>query len=93
MPRPSLAQTIYGSATVTSTAFVLLLVTRAQSGTGAVLVASASLLLGLLVATVLSTTAAGRRTATAAQASPRTEAPATGASTTGPRVPQASLRR
>lgn len=56
MPRPSLAQTIYGSATVTVTAFVLLLLTQTGSSAVAVLIATIALLLGVLVALVLSTT-------------------------------------
>ncbi|MBU7598724.1 hypothetical protein JGS22_014150 [Streptomyces sp. P38-E01] len=74
MPRPSLAQTIYGSATVTVTAFVLLLLTQTGSSAVAVLIATIALLLGVLVALVLSTSVnSARREEVTTQALKQTE--------------------
>ncbi|WP_431782378.1 hypothetical protein [Streptomyces chumphonensis] len=53
MPRPSPAQIAYGLVTVMLTAVALLLLTRTESGTGAVLIASGSLVLGLIVSLTL----------------------------------------
>ncbi|WP_219091719.1 hypothetical protein [Streptomyces sp. JJ38] len=91
MPRPNPAQIAYGFATVVLSAVVLLLLTRTESGTGAVLIASGSLVLGLLVAL----TAPARQRATADTAGPQPSAtPATvGRSHTDQRLPQPSLRR
>ncbi|UGY91662.1 hypothetical protein [Streptomyces gobiensis] len=91
MPRPNLAQITYGSATITLTAFVLLLLTQTQSGTGVVLIASAALVLGLLVAL---TAPAGRRAAARTPEHERAGAPVRrGTSNAEPRVPQPSLRQ
>ncbi|MFF3768458.1 hypothetical protein ACFYYR_30855 [Streptomyces sp. NPDC001922] len=60
MPRPTLAQLAYGSATVVFATLAMLLLFRTGSGLGVTLVAVAGLALGLLVAT---TVAAPRRSA------------------------------
>ncbi|MCZ7414486.1 MULTISPECIES: hypothetical protein [unclassified Streptomyces] len=91
MPRPNPAQIAYGSATVVLSAVVLLLLTRTESGTGAVLIASGSLVLGLLVA--LTAPARQRATADAAGPHPSTTPAAVGRSHTEQRLPQPSLRR
>lgn len=92
MPRPTLAQLTCGLATVTLTALVLLLLTQTQSGTGVVLVSSAALVLGLLVAL---TAPAGRGAAirTPAQAEDRTAAPLGTSTKAEARIPQASVRQ
>ncbi|MBB1256203.1 hypothetical protein [Streptomyces alkaliterrae] len=91
MPRPSLAQTLSGSATVVLTTLALLLITGTQSGTGAVLIACGALLLGLTVAMLVGSSADERRRATAS-ALTQTEA-AGGAPAAEVRLPQPSLRR
>ncbi|MGD9486225.1 hypothetical protein WDH52_23805 [Streptomyces sp. TRM70308] len=50
MPRPNPAQLAFGFLAVVLTAVVLLLLTRTESGVGAILVASGSLAAGLLAA-------------------------------------------
>ncbi|MDK1473793.1 hypothetical protein QNO07_10235 [Streptomyces sp. 549] len=100
MPRPTLAQLVYGSATVTLTTLLLLLLTQAQSGTTTVLIASGALVAGLLVSLLAP---AGRRTAAptglpvAGSVPPipeqRSAPPASGAPAVGARVPQPSFRR
>ncbi|GAA4678001.1 hypothetical protein GCM10023347_35450 [Streptomyces chumphonensis] len=91
MPRPSPAQIAYGLATVMLTAVALLLLTRTESGTGAVLVASGSLVLGLVVSLTVPTRARAAQTGSAptgaavhpTAARPATERP----------LPEPSLRR
>ncbi|MER5972747.1 hypothetical protein ABT112_23950 [Streptomyces sp. NPDC002055] len=60
MPRPTLAQLAYGSATVVFATLAMLMLFRTGSALGVTLVAVAGLALGLLVAT---TVAAPRRSA------------------------------
>lgn len=55
MPRPTVAQLAYGSATVVFATLALLLLTRTQSVIGIALVAVSALGLGLLVAVTLPT--------------------------------------
>jgi len=85
MPRPKPAQLVYGSATVILSALVMLLVSQARSGTEVVVVACASLALGLLVSAGIP---AGR---TAHRASPAPDAPERRGAER--RVPQTSSRR
>lgn len=77
MPRPSLAQTIYGSATVIVTAFVLLLLTQTGSSAVAVLIVTIALLLGVLVALVLSTSVSTSREKVTTRALEQTEGTST----------------
>ncbi|TDC19104.1 hypothetical protein E1265_24430 [Streptomyces sp. 8K308] len=60
MPHPTPAQIIYGSVTVVTTTFALLLIAPALSGPGLALVAGVALLLGVLVALVLRARHTGR---------------------------------
>ncbi|MDT0322592.1 hypothetical protein [Streptomyces millisiae] len=60
MPHPTPAQIIYGSVTVVTTTFALLLLAPALSGPGLTLVAGVALLLGVLVALALRARRAGR---------------------------------
>lgn len=50
MPRPTPAQLAYGSATVVLSTLAMLLLSEARSGVSVVIIASAGLLLGVLVA-------------------------------------------
>ncbi|MET9778454.1 hypothetical protein ABZ023_30110 [Streptomyces sp. NPDC006367] len=53
MPRPTVAQFVYGSCTVIFSALAMLLLSRASSGPGVAAVAVTALALGVLVATVV----------------------------------------
>ncbi|WP_340561222.1 hypothetical protein [Streptomyces sp. GSL17-111] len=91
MPRPSPAQIAYGFATVMLTAVVLLLLTRTESGTGAVLIASGSLVLGLIVSL---TVPARTRAAQTGPALPRAAVHTSAARPAVERpLPEPSLRR
>jgi hypothetical protein len=50
MPRPTLAQFAYGSATVVFSTFAMLLLSQTSSGPGVIAIALAGLVLGVLVA-------------------------------------------
>ncbi|WP_269857709.1 hypothetical protein [Streptomyces sp. RPT161] len=50
MPRPTPAQLAYGSATVVFSTIAMLLLSRASSGAGVIVIALAGLALGVLVA-------------------------------------------
>ncbi|MFI1421709.1 hypothetical protein ACH4VX_27795 [Streptomyces sp. NPDC020731] len=50
MPRPTVAQLVYGSCTVIFSTFAMLLLSGASSGAGVAIVAVSALALGLLVA-------------------------------------------
>ncbi|MFD5493742.1 hypothetical protein ACFYY3_07935 [Streptomyces sp. NPDC001812] len=50
MPRPTVAQLVYGSCTVVFSTFTMLLLSQTSSGAGIALVVVAALALGLLVA-------------------------------------------
>lgn len=50
MPRPTVAQLVYGSCTVIFSTFAMLLLSGASSGVGVAIVAVSALALGLLVA-------------------------------------------
>ncbi|MFJ5291679.1 hypothetical protein [Streptomyces sp. NPDC088348] len=50
MPRPTVAQLLYGSATVVFSTLAMLLLSRTSSGVGVAVIVVAALVLGLLVA-------------------------------------------
>ncbi|WP_428954401.1 hypothetical protein [Streptomyces sp. cg35] len=50
MPRPTVAQLLYGSATVVFSTLAMLLLSQTSSGPGVVVIAVSALALGLLVA-------------------------------------------
>ncbi len=92
MPRPTIAQVAYGSLTVVLSTFAVLMLSDVRSGPGAVAVAAAGLVLGLLVAAVLRP----RGRAAAAPAAPARSLPVPRARVRGgmePRVSESSLRR
>ncbi|MEU1487693.1 hypothetical protein [Streptomyces sp. NPDC005752] len=72
MPRPTAAQFSYGSATVVFSALAMLLLFRTEPGVGVVLVGTAALALGLLVAMALPVRAKTVRKVTAPPTAART---------------------
>ncbi|MFD7627819.1 hypothetical protein ACFV7Q_17590 [Streptomyces sp. NPDC059851] len=50
MPRPTAAQFLYGSAAVVASTIAMLLLSQTRSGAGVAVIATAALVLGLLVA-------------------------------------------
>ncbi|WP_043183147.1 hypothetical protein [Streptomyces sp. NRRL F-5123] len=75
MPRPTTAQLAYGSLTVVLSTFAALLLSDVRSGAAVVAVATAGLLLGLLVAVAVTVPAVARRRAAAERTAPLRPAP------------------